>query len=185
MLILLYSIWLKCLTLTNFTARLKLEQFCHLKLQSQYQSSCSGRDSSAATSKVCKRFHWCGGTIPLVLIFVCNPQGLRCPNCFVLQALYLWSKTPFCFKTAQGSFSYISPIAPEFGVTAVNLSCGYHHAHTLHEYINHKELDEIIGKVIDIINDASNLPNLVVNLQRQSYFLLSSLNCVNQELLQD
>lgn len=62
------------------------------------------------------------------------------------------------FKTAQGSFSDISLIAPEFGVAAVNLSCGYYHAHTLHEYINRKELDDTIGKVIDIIGDATKFP---------------------------
>lgn len=62
------------------------------------------------------------------------------------------------FKTAQGSFSDISLIAPELGIAAVNLSSGYHHAHTLHEYINRKELDSTIGRVIDIINDAAKLP---------------------------
>ena len=45
------------------------------------------------------------------------------------------------FKTAQGSFSDISLIAPGLGVAAVNLSIGYHHAHTLHEYINRAELN--------------------------------------------
>ena len=61
------------------------------------------------------------------------------------------------FKTAQGSFSDISLIAPELGVAAVNLSSGYHHAHTLHEYINRAELNCTIAKVIDIIGDASTL----------------------------
>lgn len=62
------------------------------------------------------------------------------------------------FKTAQGSFSDISLIAPELGVAAVNLSSGYYAAHTLHEYINRKKLDETIDRVIDIINDVPNLP---------------------------
>ena len=53
------------------------------------------------------------------------------------------------FKFAQGSFSDISLIAPELGIAAVNLSSGYYHAHTLHEYINRKELDETIGRVIE------------------------------------
>ena len=68
---------------------------------------------------------------------------------------YITSKS---FKTAQGSFSDISLIAPELGIAAVNLSCGYHHAHTLHEYINRKELDGTITKVIDIIGDIPKLP---------------------------
>ncbi len=62
------------------------------------------------------------------------------------------------FKTAQGSFSDISLIAPELGVAAVNLSSSYHAAHTLHEYINRAELDGTIDRVINIINDASKLP---------------------------
>ncbi len=63
------------------------------------------------------------------------------------------------FKTAQGSFSDISLIAPELGVAAVNLSSGYYHAHTLHEFINRRELNSTIDKVIDIINDAAKLPH--------------------------
>ena len=62
------------------------------------------------------------------------------------------------FKTAQGSFSDILLIAPELGIAAVNLSSGYHHAHTRHEYINRAELDSIIAKVVDIIGDYPNLP---------------------------
>ena len=62
------------------------------------------------------------------------------------------------FKTAQGSFSDISVIAPELGIAAVNLSSGYHHAHTLHEYINRAELEDTICKVVDIISDAAKLP---------------------------
>ena len=62
------------------------------------------------------------------------------------------------FKTAQGSFSDISLIAPELGIAAVNLSSGYHHAHTLHEFINRAELNGTIAKVIDIISDATTLP---------------------------
>ncbi|MBQ3444679.1 MAG: hypothetical protein IJG33_15715 [Selenomonadaceae bacterium] len=63
------------------------------------------------------------------------------------------------FKTAQGSFSDISLIAPELGVAAVNLSCGYHHAHSLHEFINRSELNSTIDKVTAIIGDSSTLPH--------------------------
>ena len=59
------------------------------------------------------------------------------------------------FKTAIGSFSDISVIAPELGIAAVNLSSGYYNAHTLHEYINKSELDTILIKVIDIVIDAT------------------------------
>ena len=59
------------------------------------------------------------------------------------------------FKTAQGSFSDISLIAPELGVAAVNLSCGYYAAHTRHEYINRSHLDNTIQKVINIVSESS------------------------------
>ncbi|MBQ3725784.1 MAG: M28 family peptidase [Selenomonadaceae bacterium] len=59
------------------------------------------------------------------------------------------------FKTAQGSFSDISVIAPELGIAAVNLSCGYYAAHTRHEYINRSQLDDVIHKVVDIVADSS------------------------------
>ena len=61
------------------------------------------------------------------------------------------------FKTAQGSFSDISLIAPELSIASVNLSCGYHHAHTLHEFINRSELENTIEKVGEVVTDAANL----------------------------
>ena len=59
------------------------------------------------------------------------------------------------FKTAQGSFSDISLIAPELGIAAVNLSSGYYHAHSLHEYINRSHLNNTIQKVIDIVAEST------------------------------
>ncbi len=59
------------------------------------------------------------------------------------------------FKTEIGSFSDISIIAPVMGVAAVNLSSGYYNAHTLHEYINRRQIDSSIQKVIEIISDAT------------------------------
>lgn len=40
------------------------------------------------------------------------------------------------FKTSFGSYSDICDVAPALGVAAVNLSCGYFNAHTLHEYVD-------------------------------------------------
>lgn len=59
------------------------------------------------------------------------------------------------FVTAFGSFSDISVIAPKLGVAAVNLSSGYYNAHTLHEYINRKQINAVIQAVIGIIADAA------------------------------
>lgn len=58
------------------------------------------------------------------------------------------------FKTAFGSFSDISYIAPELGIAAVNLSSGYYNAHTLHEYINRKQLENTVRKVVEIIAES-------------------------------
>ena len=59
------------------------------------------------------------------------------------------------FRTASGSFSDISYIAPELGVAAVNLSSGYYNAHTKHEYINRQQLDAVIARVNDIVAEAT------------------------------
>lgn len=60
------------------------------------------------------------------------------------------------FCTNFGSFSDISLVAPELGVAAVNLSSGYYNAHTLHEYINRKQLTGTVNKVVQIVADAVN-----------------------------
>ena len=62
------------------------------------------------------------------------------------------------FKTAQGSFSDISLIAPELGIAAVNLSCGYYFPHSLHEYINRAHLECTIQKVLSIISESNIAP---------------------------
>ena len=57
------------------------------------------------------------------------------------------------FQTAIGSFSDISVLAPALGLAAVNLSAGYYHAHTQHEYIDRSQLENVIAKVGEIIQD--------------------------------
>lgn len=59
------------------------------------------------------------------------------------------------FQTEWGSFSDISYVAPELGVAAVNLSSGYYNAHTLHEYINRKQLNATVKKVLEIVTEAA------------------------------
>lgn len=59
------------------------------------------------------------------------------------------------FKTAFGSFSDISVIAPALGVAAVNLSAGYYNAHRLNEYINRAELERTIYRVVAIVADST------------------------------
>lgn len=82
------------------------------------------------------------------------------------------------FVKAIGSFSDISIIAPEMGIAAVNLSSGYYNAHTLHEYINRKQIDAVIKAVVKIIADSvrSNFPKFkyVKRIQFNSFYKSSS-----------
>lgn len=48
------------------------------------------------------------------------------------------------FKTAYGSFSDISVIAPAAKIAAVNLSCGYYRAHTTDEYVVYEEMMDTV-----------------------------------------
>ena len=55
------------------------------------------------------------------------------------------------FKTAHGSFTDISEIAPALGCAAVNLSCGYYKAHTTDEYVVYPEMLESIDEACKIL----------------------------------
>lgn len=55
------------------------------------------------------------------------------------------------YKSAWGSFSDISVLAPFFGCAAVNLSCGYYNAHTSQEYVVLSEMDESIYQACRIL----------------------------------
>lgn len=55
------------------------------------------------------------------------------------------------YKTAYGSFSDISILAPFLGVAAVNLSCGYYNAHTKSEYIVIPEMEASIEAACNIL----------------------------------
>ena len=57
--------------------------------------------------------------------------------------------------TAQwGSYSDISTLAPEAGIAAVNLSCGYYKPHTLDEYVVLKEMFATMDKVVELLQFA-------------------------------
>lgn len=58
------------------------------------------------------------------------------------------------FKTAGGSFSDISIIAPALEVAAVNLSCGYYNAHTTKEYVVWDEMLRVTQEAINLIDRA-------------------------------
>ena len=55
------------------------------------------------------------------------------------------------WKSAWGSFSDISTLAPVLGCAAVNLSSGYYNAHSTNEYVVLDELEESILKTCRLI----------------------------------
>lgn len=63
------------------------------------------------------------------------------------------------FAKDYGTFTDICKIAPALGVAAVNLSSGYHNAHShdepINEQINISELNDVIESVLGIIADAA------------------------------
>lgn len=63
----------------------------------------------------------------------------------------------FDFKTAIGTFSDISVIAPQWEIAAVNLSVGYYNEHQLIETLKGRELEETVEKVAKMVKDSHNL----------------------------
>lgn len=55
------------------------------------------------------------------------------------------------FKTAWGSFSDISTVAPFLECAAVNLSCGYYNAHTKDEYVMWNQMEKSIEEASKIL----------------------------------
>jgi len=56
------------------------------------------------------------------------------------------------YKEAWGTFSDISNLAPDCGIAAVNLSCGYYHAHTLIEEVVVEEMLNTIEVVKELLS---------------------------------
>ena len=61
------------------------------------------------------------------------------------------------FKKEYGTCSDISYIAPELGVAAVNLSCGYYKEHNIEEWVNIKEMERVIVEAIKVIERTKEL----------------------------
>ena len=55
------------------------------------------------------------------------------------------------YRTAYGSFSDISILAPALGCAAVNLSCGYYNAHTTSEFVLLNEMENSIQEACAIL----------------------------------
>lgn len=59
----------------------------------------------------------------------------------------------FGFKTASGSFTDLSIICPSMQICGVNLSIGYHNAHTLSEYLDINAMQRTISIVKKMLID--------------------------------
>lgn len=78
------------------------------------------------------------------------------------------------FKTASGSCSDISYVAPALGVAAVNFSSGYYNPHQTCEYINLEELHETIRRIKAIIDKPSEKFEYIEGRKKWSYSSYSS-----------
>lgn len=72
----------------------------------------------------------------------------------------------FGFKKAFGSFSDISLISPQYDIASANLSVGYYKEHTLHEYIDMKNMYKTYRRVCKMLN----------NIRRCKYFDMQEIN---------
>ena len=81
------------------------------------------------------------------------------------------------FQTDYGTFSDIALIAPAMGMAAVNLSAGYYNPHSQHEYINRSQLEAVIEKVGEIVEEASgeNFPRYEYLEQEHGYYVPSDV----------
>lgn len=60
------------------------------------------------------------------------------------------------YKYEFGSYTDIVDLMETFGISGVNLSSGYYHAHTTSEYVNFKDLMWTIDNVVAFINNPLN-----------------------------
>lgn len=65
-----------------------------------------------------------------------------------------WCEEITGYKTNVGSFSDISNICPECGISGVNISCGYYYAHTLDEIVVWNEMMNSIEVTKKLIEEA-------------------------------
>lgn len=61
----------------------------------------------------------------------------------------------FGFSDAHGTFSDVSVLGGDLGVSSVNLSCGYYGQHTKTEYLKMSQLEKTIGRVMCILADCA------------------------------
>lgn len=68
-----------------------------------------------------------------------------------------WCEKVTGYREATGSFSDISNLCPEAGISGVNISCGYYRAHTLQEFVVWDEMLNSIKATRKLIEAAREL----------------------------
>lgn len=86
-----------------------------------------------------------------------------------------WCEDITGYTEAYGSFSDISNLAPECGVSAVNISCGYYGAHTLEESVVWEEMWQSTWAAIDLLDASETVDQFkYITRPRYSYSTYSS-----------
>lgn len=78
-------------------------------------------------------------------------------------------------KEAIGSTSDISVLMKETGVAGVNLSCGYYKEHTKDEYVVVSEMENMMNRVIDFLENETEYPKYEYKEKKYTYRNYSSL----------
>lgn len=74
------------------------------------------------------------------------------------------------FVKKFGTCSDISYIAPALGIAAVNLSCGYYSEHNLEEWINLKEMEQIIAQAMILLEKTKSVKEPFKYIKGVSYY---------------
>lgn len=68
-----------------------------------------------------------------------------------------WCEKVTGYFEATGSFSDISNLCPDTGISGVNISCGYYKAHTTEEFVIFEEMIASTEKAAKLIKEAANI----------------------------
>ena len=91
----------------------------------------------------------------------------------------------FGFITETGSFSDISVLCPIWGIAGVNLSVGYYNEHEFREYLKWDELEDVILKVLLMLERSKALDELFEYKHRKDYVnpLFSRCDICGKEII--
>lgn len=83
------------------------------------------------------------------------------------------------FKKQYGTCSDISYIAPELGVAAVNLSCGYYKEHDIEEWVNLSEMETVIEEAMKLLERTKELKEPFKYIRKVKSYYGYSHGCYN------